>query len=43
MNDLAVIRSLLRWNRPVELPENHRIEIDYRQQEAKGICHTQGR
>ncbi|MGK8705260.1 hypothetical protein ACRS5L_02470 [Metapseudomonas otitidis] len=23
MNDLAVIRSLLRWNRPVELPENH--------------------
>ncbi|WP_044412146.1 hypothetical protein [Pseudomonas sp. FeS53a] len=23
MNDLAVIRSLLRWSRPVELPENH--------------------
>ncbi|WP_165679406.1 hypothetical protein [Metapseudomonas otitidis] len=23
MTDLAVIRSLLRWNRPVELPENH--------------------
>ncbi|MGK8705262.1 hypothetical protein ACRS5L_02480 [Metapseudomonas otitidis] len=23
MNDLAVIRSLFRWSRPVELPENH--------------------
>ncbi|KIV62710.1 hypothetical protein SZ55_4603 [Pseudomonas sp. FeS53a] len=40
MNDLAVIRSLLRWNRSVELPENHRIEIDCRQQEARGIHAT---